>query len=107
MVEETTVLMVEETTVLSSGIGRWTLLPLSVPPRGHPKGRTRDAICDQGIALRDPGVSAGLAPERQQRSPNHDGANAGPDRNVDRLLVLDRQLKGAHLCLVGLLGVAE
>ena len=51
--------------------------------------------------------SAFLATEDQKRAADHDGADAGPDRHVDGLLVLDRQLDRSDLCLVSLLGEAE
>src|SRR6185295_1113533 len=47
-----------------------------------------------------------LAGEKQQ-SADHDGAGADPDRDVDRVLVLDRHLQAAELEIVAFAGVGE
>src|SRR4030042_5917951 len=48
-----------------------------------------------------------LPRKKQERPANHYSPHAGPDRDVDRLLVLYRQLDRAQLRLMSALGVAE
>jgi hypothetical protein len=45
--------------------------------------------------------------KKQERAANHYSSHTGPDRDVDRLLVLYRQLDRAQLGLMSALGVAE
>src|SRR5687768_15243784 len=51
--------------------------------------------------------SALLAADEQQAGADDDGADAGPQRDVDALFLLDRELDRAEVGLVLLLGVAE
>src|SRR5512147_2462503 len=48
-----------------------------------------------------------LPGHQEKETAGHDRTDAGPDRNIDRLLVLHRQLERADRGLVGLLRVAE
>src|SRR4030042_2953641 len=48
-----------------------------------------------------------LSRKKQERAANHYSPHAGPDRDVDRLLVLYRQLDRAQLGLMSLLGLRE
>ena len=48
-----------------------------------------------------------LASKDEENDANHNGPDASPDRDVDRLLLLDRQLNWSELDLMSFLGETE
>src|SRR5437879_3616107 len=81
------------------------------PPPPQPKASTIIPTTDRRLRLirQLPSTCVALALRRhqQQESADDNRPDAGPDRNVDGLLVLHRQLERADLGLVGLLRVTK
>ena len=48
-----------------------------------------------------------LAAKDEEKTANHEGSDAGPERNIDVLFLLDGELDGTEFDVVSVLGVAE
>src|SRR5579863_652826 len=99
--------------IRKSAGGRWSILvmPAILPARqqllGGSPSTSRDR-CTRRLTLQGEALqrSAALA-SKQQHPTEHDCADTGPDRHIDRLLFLHRELNGTDLGLVIFLGVAK
>src|SRR6266511_974914 len=79
---------------------KFTPLPSHVAPSGEEwPGQTR-----MGFPFF---VRVFLARKKQEPAASHNRPHTSPDRDVDRLLLLSRQLERAQLDVVGLLSIAE
>src|SRR4029079_14121518 len=68
---------------------------------------SRQVVCSALLKKRAKQPASALSADRQQQPASDDRPDAGPDRDVDGFLVLDRDIERADLGFVCLLRVAE